>query len=119
MYCQRIPNCGAASPSPFAGLWPGGPGLTNTAFTAQVRLSYAKVAEYQRRGVVHFHAIIRPRPWKLWDHGGARSWPARARFVPYGQPESFAGGDPPYQDVRDRCPRCRLSALWVTKAYRI
>jgi hypothetical protein len=24
-----------------------------------VRLSYAKVAEYQRRGVVHFHAIIR------------------------------------------------------------
>ncbi len=25
----------------------------------QVRVSYAKVAEYQRRGVVHFHAIIR------------------------------------------------------------
>ncbi|AIJ24800.1 replication initiator [Amycolatopsis methanolica] len=25
----------------------------------QVRLSYAKVAEYQRRGVVHFHALIR------------------------------------------------------------
>ena len=34
-------------------------GLTNQAFAAQVRLSYAKVAEYQRRGVVHFHAIIR------------------------------------------------------------
>jgi hypothetical protein len=34
-------------------------GLTNKAFTAQVRVSYAKVAEYQRRGVVHFHAIIR------------------------------------------------------------
>lgn len=26
---------------------------------AQVRVSYAKVAEYQRRGVVHFHPIIR------------------------------------------------------------
>jgi hypothetical protein len=26
---------------------------------ASVRLSYAKVAEYQRRGVVHFHALIR------------------------------------------------------------
>ncbi len=26
---------------------------------AQVRVSYAKVAEYQRRGVVHFHAIVR------------------------------------------------------------
>jgi hypothetical protein len=25
----------------------------------QVRLSFAKVAEYQRRGVVHFHALIR------------------------------------------------------------
>ncbi len=34
-------------------------GLTNKAVAAQVRMSYAKVAEYQRRGVVHFHAIIR------------------------------------------------------------
>jgi hypothetical protein len=34
-------------------------GITNKALTAQVRVSYAKVAEYQRRGVVHFHAIIR------------------------------------------------------------
>ena len=34
-------------------------GLTNRALAAQVRVSYAKVAEYQRRGVVHFHAIIR------------------------------------------------------------
>ena len=34
-------------------------GLTGKAFAAQARLSYAKVAEYQRRGVVHFHAIVR------------------------------------------------------------
>jgi hypothetical protein len=34
-------------------------GLTNKALASQVRVSYAKVAEYQRRGVVHFHAIIR------------------------------------------------------------
>ncbi|PZS39680.1 MAG: replication initiation protein [Pseudonocardiales bacterium] len=34
-------------------------GLTGKAFAAQARLSYAKVAEYQRRGVVHFHAITR------------------------------------------------------------
>jgi hypothetical protein len=34
-------------------------GLTNKAFAAQARVSFAKVAEYQRRGVVHFHAIIR------------------------------------------------------------
>ena len=34
-------------------------GMTNKALAAQLRVSYAKVAEYQRRGVVHFHAIIR------------------------------------------------------------
>jgi len=34
-------------------------GLTNKALAAQLRVSYAKVAEYQRRGVVHFHAVIR------------------------------------------------------------
>jgi hypothetical protein len=34
-------------------------GLTDKALAVQVRVSYAKVAEYQRRGVVHFHAIIR------------------------------------------------------------
>jgi len=34
-------------------------GITETAFTRRARLSYAKVAEFQRRGVVHFHAIIR------------------------------------------------------------
>jgi hypothetical protein len=34
-------------------------GLTNKALATQVRVSFAKVAEYQRRGVVHFHAIIR------------------------------------------------------------
>jgi hypothetical protein len=34
-------------------------GLTNKALAAHVRVSFAKVAEYQRRGVVHFHAVIR------------------------------------------------------------
>ncbi|MFD7652924.1 replication initiator [Actinosynnema sp. NPDC059797] len=34
-------------------------GLTVRAFADHARLSYAKVAEYQRRGLVHFHAVIR------------------------------------------------------------
>ncbi|MEV0827673.1 replication initiator [Nonomuraea rubra] len=34
-------------------------GLTQTAFSKAVRVSFAKVAEYQARGVVHFHAVIR------------------------------------------------------------
>ncbi|MGW6496831.1 replication initiator [Nonomuraea angiospora] len=34
-------------------------GLTVKALREQVMISFAKVAEYQRRGVVHFHAVIR------------------------------------------------------------
>jgi hypothetical protein len=34
-------------------------GIKSAELARQVRVSYAKVAEYQRRGVVHFHAIIR------------------------------------------------------------
>jgi hypothetical protein len=34
-------------------------GMTVKALSAQVRISFTRVAEYQRRGVVHFHAIIR------------------------------------------------------------
>lgn len=34
-------------------------GLSRGEFGESARLSYAKVAEYQRRGLVHFHAVIR------------------------------------------------------------
>ncbi|WP_311734524.1 replication initiator [Actinoalloteichus hymeniacidonis] len=34
-------------------------GLTVRDFPDHARLSYAKVAEYQRRGLVHFHAVLR------------------------------------------------------------
>lgn len=34
-------------------------GLSRTEFADSARLSYAKVAEYQRRGLVHFHAVLR------------------------------------------------------------
>ncbi len=34
-------------------------GLTVRDFTDHARLSYAKVAEFQRRGIIHFHAVIR------------------------------------------------------------
>ncbi|TDQ51511.1 replication initiator [Actinorugispora endophytica] len=34
-------------------------GMTQAEFNAAVRVSYAKVAEFQARGVVHFHAVIR------------------------------------------------------------
>ncbi|MEU3983866.1 replication initiator [Streptomyces sp. NPDC026672] len=34
-------------------------GLTQRTFRDHARISFAKVAEYQRRGAVHFHAVIR------------------------------------------------------------
>ena len=34
-------------------------GLTETAARRLVRVQFAKVAEYQRRGIIHFHALIR------------------------------------------------------------
>ncbi|MGW3339669.1 replication initiator [Streptomyces sp. NPDC001009] len=34
-------------------------GLTQRAFREHARVSFAKVAEYQKRGAVHFHAVIR------------------------------------------------------------
>ena len=34
-------------------------GVTQKALCAQVRIRFVKVAEYQARGVVHFHAVIR------------------------------------------------------------
>ncbi|MGH6655937.1 MAG: replication initiator [Actinocrinis sp.] len=34
-------------------------GLSGRQFASSVRVSFAKVAEYQRRGLVHFHAVVR------------------------------------------------------------
>ncbi|MFK4596760.1 hypothetical protein RKD30_003427 [Streptomyces pristinaespiralis] len=34
-------------------------GLSQRAFKEHARVSFAKVAEYQRRGAIHFHAVIR------------------------------------------------------------
>jgi hypothetical protein len=38
---------------------PGLSGLSKRGFAAAVRVSFVKVAEYQRRGLVHFHAVVR------------------------------------------------------------
>lgn len=41
---------------------PRAPGVTRRRFAASVRVSFVKVAEYQRRGLVHFHAVVRLDP---------------------------------------------------------
>ncbi|MFE9028682.1 replication initiator [Streptomyces iakyrus] len=51
--------------------------MTQKALNAALRVSFAKVAEYQKRGLVHFHAVIRfdgpdghttePPPWATFD----------------------------------------------------
>ncbi|PIM70511.1 replication initiation protein [Streptomyces sp. JV178] len=52
-------------------------GMTQKALNAALRVSFAKVAEYQKRGLVHFHAVIRfdgpdghttsPPPWATFE----------------------------------------------------
>ncbi|MET8141980.1 replication initiator [Sphaerisporangium sp. NPDC005288] len=75
-------------------------GMSRTTFGRQVRVSFAKVAEYQRRGLVHFHAVIRldgpkgatdlPPEWT--DHGMlVRAIPAAARRVEVVSPVSALG----------------------------
>ncbi|MEV5414118.1 replication initiator [Thermopolyspora sp. NPDC052614] len=65
-------------------------GMSRHAFGKRVRVSFAKVAEYQRRGLVHFHAIIRLDGPKgagqdppSWAHHGllAAAIPAAVRAV--------------------------------------
>ncbi|MFD2357310.1 replication initiator [Nonomuraea ferruginea] len=51
--------CGSASPTPCAAPSRRLSGLVLKDLRHHLRLSFAKVAEYQRRGVVHFHAVIR------------------------------------------------------------
>jgi hypothetical protein len=34
-------------------------GMTHKRLREQVRIAYVKVAEYQRRGLVHLHAVVR------------------------------------------------------------
>ena len=52
-------TCGAGSPPTCPATWPACLGITQKRLRAVVRIRYVKVAEYQARGVVHFHAIIR------------------------------------------------------------
>lgn len=53
-------------------------GVPESRLRDRVRLSYAKVAEFQRRGVVHFHAIIRL-------DGGGEGYPPVPGDVPLDQ----------------------------------
>ncbi|MFI6905100.1 replication initiator [Nonomuraea sp. NPDC050394] len=75
-------------------------GMSRRAFGKRVRVSFAKVAEYQRRGLVHFHAIIRldgpdgpDQPPPGWaDHGLlTRAVPSAAGYVALTTPPSDLG----------------------------
>ena len=55
----RRRSCGGGSRSGCSAGWRLGSAWQRRGCGDVVRISYAKVAEFQRRGVVHFHAIIR------------------------------------------------------------
>ncbi|WP_406173579.1 replication initiator [Streptomyces sp. NBC_00996] len=90
-------------------------GLTQRALRHHATLSYAKVAEYQKRGQVHFHAVIRldgptgptstPPAWattQLLDHA-VRAAATRTRVHHEGKPpkQPQPAGDGPASPPQD------------------
>jgi hypothetical protein len=53
------PSCGAAPPSTPLRALGNLAGMSVRAVAKEVRLSYVKVVEFQRRGSVHLHALVR------------------------------------------------------------
>ncbi len=51
------PNCGDVPPSPRTGSWAATPATTG--HTERARISFGKCAEFQKRGLVHFHILAR------------------------------------------------------------
>ncbi|MEV7342316.1 replication initiator [Streptomyces sp. NPDC093544] len=86
-------------------------GLTQRTLRHHATLSYAKVAEYQKRGQVHFHAVIRldgptgptstPPAWattQLLDHA-IHAAATRTRVAHEGQPQQPAANTPGARQV--------------------
>ncbi|MFI5871364.1 replication initiator [Streptomyces sp. NPDC051445] len=86
-------------------------GLTQRSLRHHATLSYAKVAEYQKRGQVHFHAVIRldgptgptstPPTWatvQLLDHA-VRAAATRTSVLHEGQSRQSSGAAPRSQDA--------------------
>ncbi|MEU5092844.1 replication initiator [Streptomyces sp. NPDC021356] len=69
-------------------------GMTQKAARAALRVSFAKVAEYQKRGLVHFHAVIR------LDGPDGSTQP----------PPSYATAAVLTDAIRAAAPRARISA---------
>ncbi|MFE4671548.1 replication initiator protein RepSA [Streptomyces sp. NPDC056723] len=81
-------------------------GITQRELKEQLRISYGKVAEYQKRGAIHFHAVIRfdgpdgpntpPPAWATLDvlDDALKAAAARARI------EIPAAGDQPARVLR-------------------
>ena len=53
------PSCGGGSPSRSNGSLAHRLGVEESKLNEHVTVQYSKVAEYQRRGLIHFHALIR------------------------------------------------------------
>ncbi|MCQ8830523.1 replication initiator protein RepSA [Streptomyces malaysiensis] len=79
-------------------------GITQRELRQQLRISYGKVAEYQRRGAIHFHAVIRldgpdgpdtpPPAWATFDllSDALRAATARAKVTVPGTEDSDIPG---------------------------
>ena len=95
------PTCGAGSPPTCPATWPAA-GITQKTLRSMVRIRFVKVAEYQARGLVHFHAIIRlDAPGEDYQPPPPGITAAAARPTPSARPPppsaspSCAGSSPP------------------------
>ena len=55
----RARACGSGRRSASTARWPGPAGLERRSCARSARLSYIKVVEFQRRGLVHLHVVLR------------------------------------------------------------
>ena len=88
-------TCGAGSPPTCPATSPASPGSPSSRSATSCAIRYVKVAEYQARGVVHFHAIIRlDAPGDTASHP-ARSSPPRCCATPSPRPPPPSPSPPP------------------------
>ena len=101
-------SCGAARRSRSRASSRAWSGVTQRRLRERVRVSYVKVAEYQRRGALHFHVVVRldaraaegPRP--SWSSRRRREFTARAARPTRSAPRSSTHGAPPPRRERRR-----------------
>jgi uncharacterized Zn-finger protein len=97
-------------------------GVSQAESTKLLRISFCRVAEFQRRGVVHLHAIVRADgpngslpPLRVEDLGGACGEAARAASVSHARGAARWGNEMDVQVLGRDNDRAAQVAIYVAK----